>query len=85
MLEDAESDLRSWERTVEPIPSAPGAGETPLSRKAPRESLATAAEEQSTPDITTSEDPNAETESTLEGEKSESNASGAIGTQPVVA
>lgn len=76
IIEDAEHDIRTWEKTVEPIPTAAGNGDPTAihilrSSKNPRDSLVTANEEQ-------------ETDGTSEGEEiqqGEARASGALGPQ----
>lgn len=88
VLEEAENDLRSWEKTVEPIPSGAGTGETSAihilrssgrnaGESMVRESLVTAQEEQET-DGTASETP----KEAAQAEEEEAQASGALGAQP---
>jgi hypothetical protein len=70
VLEDAENDLRSWVRSVEPIPSSAGNGDVSAanvvrsSAKNARDSVATAQEEQDG--------------AGPEGEKEDAQASGAV-------
>lgn len=82
VLEDAEKEMRSWVKTVEPIPSAASSGDTVSVRRLhssarkPRVSPVTAHEERGT-EGTASEDPKEETgiEGLPEAAKEETQAS----------